>query len=163
MGRQAFSVYFREDEDVYRFEVSAPGDRSFDSVWGTVGHWLKYQADPEWSEENLEFAIKAFKRANGMILLRLCKEKDMEIIPVAECVNEDYIEVDFEEREDTRSRVIDIGGSLTKLRVELECGAGDQGRYYKFQGPLDLQKDLGGGVKIRLCNRMFADSASLEH
>lgn len=83
-GRQAFSVYFDEDGDAYRFEVSAPDNRSFDSVWDTVGHWLKYQADHEWSEENLEFAIKAFGRANSMRFLRLIKETDMEIIPVAE-------------------------------------------------------------------------------
>lgn len=38
-----------------------------------------------------------------------------------------------------------------------------EGRYYKFQGPFDLEKDLGGGVKIRLCNRIWADKAILEH
>ncbi|KAL2046921.1 hypothetical protein N7G274_000939 [Stereocaulon virgatum] len=163
--RQAFSVYFDEDGDAYRFEVSAPDDRSFDSVWDTVGRWLKYQADHEWSKENIEFAVKACGRANSMRFLRLIKETDMEIIPVAEAEVEDMddIEADCEERENRRGRVFDVGGDLMKLKVELECGAGNQGRYHKFQGPFDLEKDLGGGVKIRLCNRVFADKVVLEH
>ncbi len=98
-----------------------------------------------------------------MRFLRLIKETDMEIIPVAEYEDMDDIEADCEEWEKRRGRVLDVGGGLMKLKAELVCGAGDQGRYYKFQGPFDLGRDLGGGVKIRLCNRVLADKATLEH
>jgi len=50
-----------------------------------------------------------------------------------------------ERQEGGNMRVIDIGGSLTQLKAELETGAGDQSRYYEFQAPLDLEADLGGG------------------
>ena len=40
------------------------------------------------------------------------------------------------------------------LKANLECGAGDQGRYYIFKGPFNLERDLGGGVKIRLYNNV---------
>ena len=98
-----------------------------------------------------------------MRFLRLIKETDMEIIQVAEAEDEDMddIEADCEEWETRRGRVFDVGGGLMKLKAELECGIGNQG--YKFQGPFDLEKDLGGGVKIRLCNRIWADKAILEH
>ena len=71
----------------------------------------------------------------------------MEIIPVAEAEVEDMddIEADCEEWKNRRGRVFDVGGDLMKLKDELECGAGNQGRYHKFQGPFDLEKDLGGG------------------
>ena len=71
-----------------------------------------------------------------MRFLRLIKETDMEIIQVAEAEDEDMhdIEADCEEWEKRRGRVLDVGGGLMKLKAELVCGAGDQGRYYKFQG-----------------------------
>ena len=50
-----------------------------------------------------------------------------------------------------------------KFKVELECGAGNQGRYYKFQRPFDLEKDLRGRVKIYLYNRVLADKVILEY
>jgi len=100
-----------------------------------------------------------------MRFLQLIKETDMEIIQVAEAEEEDMddIEADCEEWDTRRGRVFDVGGGLMKLKAELECNAGNQGRYYKFQGPFDLEKDLGGGVEIRLCNRIWADKAILEH
>jgi len=70
----------------------------------------KSQAGHEWSEENLEFAIKAFGRANSMRFLRLIKETDMEIIPVAEYEDMDDIEADCEESEKRRGRVLDVYG-----------------------------------------------------
>ena len=110
--------------------------------------------------------IKASERANSMRLLRLINKTDMDIIPVAEAEAEDVdmddTEADCEERKTRRGRVFDVGGGLMKLKAELECGAGNQGRYHKFRGPFDLEKDLRGGVKIRLCNRIFADKATLE-
>ena len=135
---------------------------------------MRYQAraDQEWSEENIEFAIEAVDRASSMRLLRIIKETDMDIIPVikaegavakAEGGNMDNIEADCEEREDGRRKVFDVGGGLTRFKAEVERAAGNQGRYYRFQGPFDLEKDLGDGVKIRLCNRNFADKATLEY
>lgn len=138
---------------------------SFGNVWDTVGYWLKYQANHEWSEENIEFAIKAIGRANAMRFLRLINDTDMDIIQVAEAEGDDIddLELYCEEWGTRRGKVFDVGGGLTKLKAELECGAGNQGRYYKFQGPLDLERDLGSGVKIRLCNRIWADKVILEH
>lgn len=160
-GRQAFSAYFDEDGDAYRFEVSAPGNASFDAVWETVGHWLKYQADTEWSDENLEFAIKANSLAMAMRLLPLFEKAGMEIIPVPECEAMDYVEDDCEESENTRGRVIDVGGDLTKLNAEIVGGIEGLGGYCRFRGPFDLETELGGGVKIRLCNRLFADNVTM--
>ena len=99
-----------------------------------------------------------------MRLLRLINETDMDIIQVAEAEDGDMddIEADCEERKTRKGRVFDVGGGLMKLKAELECGAGNQGRYHNFQGPFDLEKDVGGGVKIRLCNRICADKATLE-
>ncbi|KAL8931457.1 MAG: hypothetical protein Q9216_007197, partial [Gyalolechia sp. 2 TL-2023] len=127
--RQAFSVHFDDDGDAYRFEISAPDEWCFDSVWDTLGVWLKHGADREWSEENLEFAIAANNRANSMKILRLIKDTEPEILPVADRVDENYFDADCEERENGRSRILDVGGGLTKLKAELECGAGDQGSY----------------------------------
>jgi hypothetical protein len=156
-GRQEFSVYLDEEGDAYRFEVSAPDNKSFDGVWDTVARWLKHKGERQWSEENLEFVIKALGRANSMKLLQLCEKNDAEIIPVA-----DSEEANYEQADRRNGTIIDMGGSLTKLKAELESGAGEQGKYYKFQGPFDLESDLEGGVKIRLCNLLFADKATLE-
>ena len=100
-----------------------------------------------------------------MRLLRLINEADMDIIQVAEAEDRDTddIEANYEEQKTRRGRVFNVGGGLIKLKAELECGARNQGRYHNFQGPFDLEKDLGGGVKIRLCNRIWADKATLEH
>ena len=108
-------------------------------------------------EENVEFAAQACGRAISMTLLRLFKKAGTPIIPLAE----DEEEEDFEMLEG-KSCVRDIGGSLTRLKAELECPIRDQGRYYSFEGPFDLEEDLGHGVKIRLCNKAFADRATPE-
>ena len=152
-----FSVYFDEDGgNSYRFEVSAPDTWSFDGVWSTVGHWLKHRTNDDWSEENVEFADQACGRASSMTLLRLFKKAGTPIIPLAEDEEEDF------EMLEGKSCVRDIGGSLTRLKAELECPIRDQGRYYRFEGPFDLEEDLRHGVKIRLCNKAFTDRATLE-
>lgn len=58
----------------------------------------------------------------------------MEIIQVVEAEDEDIddIEADYKEWETRRGRVFDVGGGLMKLKAELECDTGNQGRYYKF-------------------------------
>ncbi|MCJ1251831.1 hypothetical protein MMC30_009069 [Trapelia coarctata] len=88
---------------------------------------------------------------------------EVEAVADDEWVDDKSADDEWAERpEGGNMRVIDIGGSLTHLKAELGTGAGDQSRYYEFQGPLDLEADLEGGVKIRLCNSIFAAKDSLE-
>jgi hypothetical protein len=157
-GCQKFSVYFDEDGTIFRFEVSAPDNLSFNGVWSSVDHWLKHHGEHQWPEENLEFVHKDVGRSAAMHSLQLFKEHGMEIIPVA---SEEQVEY-LAERCEGHNFVWDIGGGLTELKDELKSGARDQRKYYEFEGPLDLKSDLGKGIKIRLCNSIFADKRSLE-
>lgn len=72
--RQEFSVYFNEDEVVYRFKVSAAENLSLDAVWHTVSRWLKHRGAHEWTEENLAFVRKAVARAVSMTSLQPYKD-----------------------------------------------------------------------------------------
>lgn len=80
----------------------------------------------------------------------------MPIIPVASEEQAEYLS----ERCGDGSSVWDIGGSLTELQHQLEFG--DEKNLSEFQGPLDLESDIGNGIKIRLCNSIFAAKSSLE-
>lgn len=133
----------------------------FESVWSSVGRWLKHNRSREW-EQSLELVQKAVARAAAISLLEM--KADIIYIPEG---REDLIE----DREGSANaalvekrgnfRIYDIGGSMAKLKAELE-GPHDlqpdlEGVKAEFQGQHDLQADLAGGIKIRCCNSLFAD------
>jgi hypothetical protein len=130
---------------------------SFDNVWNSIHHWRRYWVEDKWSEENLEFLDKALSHADSMRLIRLANEGGWEITPVPESFDDgDAEDRDNHEVEDKGSNIIDIGGSLTKLKAEMEAGVHYTNNHIEFQGPHDLQTDIGHGLKIRLCNSIFA-------
>lgn len=126
----------------------------FDSVGMRVGAAVKRE-QLGWSEENLEFVRKYLNHACAITYLRIFKKANVEIIPVPDGDCWDYTD------EKERSRAIDIGGFLTRLKAELESEPEEQEKPCRFQGPHDLESDLGGGVKLRLCNLLFADKATV--
>lgn len=133
-------------------EVSAPRNLAFDAVWSSIGHWLKYHAEHEWSEENLEFVRKAVSRASTICLLRMVKDKDVTIVPVA---NEEEAK-NLSDACDQGTYFFDIGGGLRELKNQLDAGAVHEAQQVQFRGPYDLEHDIGHGIKIRLCNSIFA-------
>lgn len=146
--RQRFSVFFSEEGTTYRLEVSAPKERDFQGVWQRVGWWLKYQAEHQWSEENLEFVEKAVQRAVYITLLGLFEKNGTPIIRVASEEEADYLS-----ERNPSSACYDIVGTLEdQLNSEDE----NQSGLVEFQGPKDLEIDIGSGVMIRLCNSLFA-------
>ena len=110
-----------------------------DGVWGTVDHWLG-----KWSEENREFVNDAVVRGAFMSVLQLVKRGNQKITELTD--------------DGKRGRGIDVGAGLLALRAEMKQGASGQ---RKFQGPFDFESDLGGGVEIRLCDKFFADEATI--
>ncbi|KAJ2901769.1 hypothetical protein MKZ38_001389 [Zalerion maritima] len=116
-GRQRFSVFFSEEEDSYRFEVSAPDKASFAGVWLAVGQWLKHGGG-SWSADSLEYAHVAFRKAMAMNMIQMAKKYNGEIIPIS--YEGDVPEDDDREAGETNSFwVWDAGGHLTQLREEL--------------------------------------------
>lgn len=162
-GRQVYSVYFREEDIFYRLEVSAPHHMKFDSVWSTVGAWLKHGGSREWGE-SLELVEKAVARATVISLLPILEEMKADIIYVPEG-GEDTADAALAEKRGG-STVYDVGGFLVKVKLIAEFeGPHDlqadlEGGFRKlkaeFEGPHDLQADLSGGIKIRCCNSVFA-------
>ena len=125
-GRQAFSVYFDEDGEAFRLEVSAPDNMSFDGVWDTVGQWLKRLmkrggGNCGWSDENVEFVDKAVGHAMAMKMLRLFKKTNTKIILVAERADGSYEDCLEVKGGKSIGKVTDISGSLTRFKAELEC------------------------------------------
>ncbi|MCJ1263740.1 hypothetical protein MMC22_003610 [Lobaria immixta] len=122
-GRQVYSVYFREEDIFYRLEVSGPHHMKFDSVWSTVGAWLKHGGSREWGE-SLELVEKAVARATAISLLPILEEMKADIIYVPEG-GEDTADAALAEKRGG-STVYDVGGSLVKVKLIAE-----------FEGPHD--------------------------
>ena len=71
---------------------------------------------------------KAVRRASATTLIQLCKEHSVEIVPVSEAYEQEWFEE--ETHEENGSRVTDIGGSLTRLKAELECGIESRRKHF---------------------------------
>jgi hypothetical protein len=51
---------------------------------------------------------------------------------------------------------MDVGGSLAGLKEEMESGKGEERAFVEFWGEIYIENEIGGGVKIRLCNELEA-------
>jgi hypothetical protein len=145
--RQEFSVSFDEHGTLYKLGVSAPHYLSFYGVWGNVGCWLRHRPNHRWQSKDVEVVSKIVNQVCKMKHLQSFKDDGMEIIPVDNEEEANYLRGEY----GIRNGVYDIRGSLTKLQGSLEAGAGQQGKYRELSDRSEKECELGWGIKMRLC------------
>ena len=141
--RQEFSVFLDEHGISYKLGVSAPRSLSFYAVWGCVGCWLRH---PQWPNKDAEVVAKIMNQVCKMKHLQSFKEDGMEINPVKNEEEADYLSKKY----GITKGVYDIGGSLTKLQISLEAGAEQQQRYGERSGLSKKECELGWDTKMLL-------------
>jgi hypothetical protein len=161
-GRQRYSVYLSKKEINYRLEISGPEHLSFDDLFGHVCVFSSSAAQQLWTKENRALLGQVIAQHFKMRLIRMSSQPfGGGITSVKDNGDEGILgwvpNANFRKQTfPSPLLVIDVGGGLTKLKEEMESGKRDDKAWVEFWGPRDVVADIGGGVKIRICNELEA-------
>jgi len=161
-GRQRYSIYLSKKEINYRLEISGPEHLSLDDIFGHICVFSSSAAQQLWQKENRALLGQVIAQHFKMRLIRMSSQPfGGGITSVKDNGDEGILgwvpNANFRKQTfPSPLLVIDVGGGLTKLKEEMESGKRDDKAWVEFWGPRDVVADIGGGVKIRICNELEA-------